>query len=33
MNLGFLVKLGAEEAVKKLEADSNWKNGWDGIDC
>ena len=33
MNLGFLVKLGEDEAQKKLEVDPNWKNGWDGIDC
>ena len=33
MNLGFLLKLGDSEAAAKSSADSNWKNGWDGIDC
>ena len=33
MNLGFLLKLGDSEAAEKSGADSNWTNGWDGIDC
>ena len=31
--MGFLLKLNDSDEIGRLEEDSNWENGWDGLEC